>query len=141
MVKKISEAPEGIRILAVLYFASALILMFVGSFIFNIADSVKNVDPMVLAAAGVSIPNSRTIILAGLLFVAVSILYYFLAKGLLNAKNWTRIVIGVMVSLGVVSGIIYMVKGAYIGSSFGILVNALIIWYLFFKDTTKKFFK
>ncbi len=141
MVKKISEAPEGIKILAVVYFAGALVLMFISSFIFNIADSVKNIDPMILISAGVSIPNSGTIILAGLLFVSFSILYYFLAKGILNAKNWARIVIGVMVSIGVVLGIVSMVKGAYIGSSFGIIINGLIMWYLFFKDSTKKFFK
>lgn len=141
MVKKIGEAPEGIKILAVVYFMGALVLMFVSSFIFNIADSIKNIDPTILASAGLSIPSSGTIILIGLLFVSFSILHYFLAKGILNAKNWARIVIGAMISTAIVLGIVSIVKGAYIGSSFGIIINGLIMWYLFFKKSTKKFFK
>ena len=141
MVKKIGEAPEGIKILAAIHFASALILMFMGAFIFSLADSIKSIDPMVLAAAGVAVPNSVTIVLVGLVFVASSILFYFLAKGILNAKNWARVVIGIIVGLGIILGIANIVGGAYISSTFGLLVNGLIVWYLFFKDSTKKYFK
>ncbi len=144
MVKKVSEAPEGIKILAVLYFASALIFIGVGMYIFNFADSIKTIDPgdlVMLAVAGISLPGPGPMALIGLLFVAVSIFCYFLAKGLLAAKAWAKLVIGIGVSLSIVFGIIGIFNGTYFGSLSSIIVNGLILWYLFFKESTKKFFK
>ena len=141
MVKKFGEAPEGINILAVLCFVGALIFMSLGMFVFSFADSVKGIDPSMLAAAGVVIPSTGVVILVGLFLVAFSVLCYFLAKGLLAGKNWARVIVGVGAGLSIVLGIIGISNGTYIGSASSTIVNGLIFWYLFFKEDTKKFFK
>jgi hypothetical protein len=141
MVKKVSEAPEGIKILAVLYFISALAIMLIGMFAFSFADSAKTIDPSMLTMAGIILPSSGIIVFIGLVFVAISILCYFLAKGLLAAKLWAKITVGIVVSLSIVLGIKSIFNGIYFGSLSSIIVSGLILWYLFFKESTKKFFK
>ena len=43
--------------------------------------------------------------------------------------------------LGVASSIMSFSSGAYIGGAFSLVVNGIILWYLFVRKETKNFFK
>ena len=141
MVKKIKEAPEGVKILAFVYFAGALALMILGITAFSLADSVRSADPSALAAANLSQSNFGVILTAGIFLVLFAILEYFVGKGILEAKDWARMFMGLLSFISFVLAIRSLFNGMYASSLSGIALNGLILWYLFFKDSTKKFFK
>jgi len=141
MVKKIKEAPEGVKILAFVYFAGALVLMLLGMTAFSLADSIRSSDPAALAAANLGQANFGLVFAAGIFLILFAILEYFVGRDILQAKDWARMVMGLFSVISLVFAIRSIADGIYASGLSGIALNGLVLWYLFFKDSTKKFFK
>ena len=140
MVKKINDIPEGVKILAVLYFFGTFVLAFIGMFMFNLADAARlNGGAFVIGEGAVL--TTGVAIGTGFGLIIVAVLSYLIAKGLLRAKNWARMILIVLAVLGIISGILNMISGIYFGSTFALLINGIILWYLFFREDIKKYFK
>ncbi len=141
MVKKIKEVPEGIKILAFVYFAGALVSAFVGMAAFSLVDGIRTSDPNVLAAANLSPSSFTTIIAVGIFLILLAIGEYFVARDILKSKVWARTVMGLLSVMSFVFGIRAMTNGMFASGISSILLNGLVVWYLFFKNSTKKFFE
>lgn len=141
MVKKLSEVPEGIKILAFLFFAGALISFAFGGFMFSFADGLNTMDTDLMASANLDQVNSWIVILIGMLLIGIAVFEYFLGRGLLKGRGWTRIVIGILAVLGIISAIMNFGNAMYASGFFGITTNGVVVWYLFVSDESKKFFK
>lgn len=69
-----------------------------------------------------------------------TILSFMIARGLYRAKNWARILLVVLSGIALLSGIINLFMGASKLSIIGMLINAVIIWYLMFNESVKTAF-
>lgn len=141
MVKKNKEVPEGIKILAFVYLIGALASMIFGMIAFSLADGIRNADPSMLAAANLGQMHFVSIVIAGIMFVLLAVLEYFVARDLLKAQTWSRIFVGLFSVISFVFSARSIFGGMYASGAFGIILNGIIVWYLYFKDSTKKFFK
>ena len=143
MVKqKIKEIPEGIKILAFVYFIGALILILIGFFMVSLGDSIR-INPLIsteLQQIGASI-SPVVLIVSGFAMIALAVLSYFIGKGLLEAQNWTRILLSVLAILGIISAISNIISSMIFSSIISIAINSTIAWYLIINEKTKEFFK
>jgi hypothetical protein len=148
MVKKKSDsvsgcgcgAPEGIKILAVLYFAGALIALVFGSLLFSFSDSISQ-NPAALAQAGVALPGAGTLVIVGVALLVLALFEYLVARGLLGMKNWARVVVAVLSVLAIVSAIFNLKAQMFASGIFALVANGLIVWYLMFRAKTRNLFK
>lgn len=144
-MKKINDVREGVWILAVLAFATALSLVAMGLQMFSLSDVFRGsaglplADPTTGAVAG-SI-NSGMFFGIGLALVALAFLSYFVGKGMLKAKKWARVVIGIVAIIILAIAVVLMVNSYYAIGISGMIIAGLQIWYLFFKKSSKKYFK
>jgi uncharacterized membrane protein (DUF2068 family) len=133
-------APEGVRIIGVLYFVGALIALVFGALLLSFSDSVSQ-NSAALVQSGVEIPDPSTLIYVGVALLVLSVLEYLIARGLFRLKNWARVVVAVLSVLGVVSAIMNLKDGMFASGIFSLVANGLIVWYLMFRAGTRKAFK
>jgi hypothetical protein len=133
VVKK--EAPIVVKILSILtYIGAALtllggIMMLIGSaFIGTMLAGIAGV-PTWLTGAG-----TAALIFLGIIFIGLSVLDYFIARGLWTGKNWARILVLIFVGLGALSSLISL-------KILSLIVYGLIIWYLGFNKEAVAYFK
>ncbi len=143
MVKKksieLSEVPEGVKIIGGLYYIGALITLILGSLLLSISDSVRqNADAFV--QAGVNIPNSTTLVIAGIALLVISIVEYLLARGIFKLAKWARFTIAFISVLGIVGAVMNLKNGMFAGGIFSLVANGLIIGYLLFCKKTRDLF-
>ena len=127
------QAPIGVKILSVLGYIGAVLTLILGLImIFGggaIASFLSTQIPM-LAAGVVGVG----LVIAGIIFVALAVLDYFIARGLWNGQNWARILLIIFLVLGILGSL----------SPFGIIqiiIYALLIWYVGFSKEVKSFFR
>ncbi len=140
MVKKISEVPEGIKILSFLFFAGALFSLIIGIVALSSSDVFRNADPALLTEANLGNVSPWGMVSVGVVLICLSFFQYLLGRDLLVAKNWTKITVGLLSVLGLVSAVMNFVNTDYASGVIGLAINGLIIWYLFVRKETKKFF-
>ena len=138
--KSAKNAPEGIKILSVFYFAGALISFIVGGFLFGFSDNVSQ-NAALFVQQGLEVPNPMTLIFFGIALLGFAILEYSIAKEILELKSWARSAIVIFSVFGIITAISNLTDGFFASGVFSLLVNGLIIWYLMFKIETKKAFK
>jgi|SRR3989344_3550655 len=132
MARKINKknVPTGVKILAVLsYIGSALTLIIgifgsIGMFVFN--NSKENYGQFNLAFA--------------VAFILLSILLFFIGRGLWKGQNWARVVTVVFSILGILGAISGLIQGHVINGIFNIIINGIIGYYLWFNKNVKKAF-
>ncbi|MCK5321393.1 hypothetical protein KAJ38_02340 [Candidatus Pacearchaeota archaeon] len=139
-VKSVHNAPEGVKILAVLYFVGALISFVAGGFLFSFSDNVSQ-NAALFVQQGVEIPSPITLILFGIALLGFAVLEYSIAKDILKLKNWARNAIVVFSVFGIVTAISNLTDKFFASGVFSLLVNGFIIWYLMFKIETRKAFE
>jgi hypothetical protein len=141
MIKKLSEVPEGVKVLAFVFFVGALLTFAFGVMMFSASDGIRVADPILLVNSGLAAISFWIFLLAGILLIGLGVFEYFVGKGLLESKTWARNVVGVLSILGILFAILNVTTGAYASGLFGVVLNGLIAWYLFANKETKKFFK
>ena len=124
--------PEGVLVLSFVIFASAFLSFIVGSLFFSLADSSTEL----LQSFNLS---STILFFVGILFLASAVLIYFIAKGLMNKKRWSWLVMLVFSGFSIILNIINLFNQMYYSSSFGIIIGGLIFWYLINPKTAKHY--
>jgi|TARA_B100001971_G_C17712331_1_gene297089 uncharacterized membrane protein (DUF2068 family) len=132
---KNKKIPVGIKILSILGFIGASILLLMAILMFlGSAGSITNTIP-VLALLGPTI-----LAVGGIILLGFSILEFFIARGLWKGQNWARIVMIVFVVLGILGGITAIIQGQIASNIISFAINLLIGWYLIFNEKVKKAF-
>tara|TARA_Y100000310_G_scaffold293467_1_gene323066 strand:- start:13397 stop:13822 length:426 start_codon:yes stop_codon:yes gene_type:complete len=141
MVKKISDVPEGIKIISFIYFVVSVGLAMIIPLVFAFADRLRIDGGASLIGTPIVGLDYNSVVLLGIFMVSLVILGYLIGRDLLKGKNWTRIVLGIFLAIGIIMSFNGFRDGLIIGGIFKILLNGFILWYLFIKESTKKFFK
>jgi hypothetical protein len=136
VAKKVSNKRHwGITVLGILGYIGAVatlllgLTMLIGSAF--ISDLITQFVPnfATYAAAGTVL-----FIVLGIIFIGLAILDYFIARGLLNGRNWARILLIIFAALGLLGSL----HPFSIGS---LVIEGLIIWYLGFYKPAVNYFK
>ena len=127
--------PIGVKIISVLYYIGAAVFL---SLI---------VGPIVEGLTGLKIPmvvlpldGGLLFLMAGIEFLALAVLSFFIARGLWKAQKWARIVAIIFATLGVLMAIFGMVKGQIGSNVVGLLINTISGGYLLLSSSVKKAF-
>jgi glucan phosphoethanolaminetransferase (alkaline phosphatase superfamily) len=137
--KKVSkERHWGITVLGILGYIGAVVTFLAGLAMLIFSAYVKDMLDSITTTAEISsmITALGTIgfIILGIIFIGLAILDYFIAKGLLNGKNWARIIMIVFAALGILGSIQPF-------SIINLIIDGIIIWYLGFYKPAINYFK
>jgi len=147
MVKKQSDIkvnvknniPEGVWILSVILFAGALLSVLMALWMFNAADQFGTLAPQ-LAQYGTSEITPTTFVNLGVLFIVLAFVSYFIGRGLLKLQKRARVVLIIVAALTLALSVFSLVSYKQLYSNtFTIVVNVVIMWYLFRKQTNSAF--
>ena len=144
-MKKLNDVREGIWVLAVVAFLSAMGFMTMSLQVFSLSDVFRGTAGLPLAdpSTGVAIGyiSSPQFLGIGLVLLLLAGLSYNIGKSLLKAKNWSKIAAGLIGAIIAIISIALLVS-KYFAIGFVLLAIAgLQIWYIFFNKSTKKYFK
>ena len=132
-----SEVPTGVKIIAILqYICAGFLVLFGLLFLVGsnyLAGVLSKVAPF-LATLGATF-----FIVIAIICLAFAALAFFVGRGLWKAQNWARILVIIFSALGVLSGLVSIIKGDF-GSIVSLAINGLIGWYLYFNADVKKAF-
>jgi uncharacterized membrane protein (DUF2068 family) len=133
MEQQQKHRPLGVTIIALLtiiagiaFLASGIMAVTVAPFLSSTGvNNNSMLTPVVSAATGV-----------GLLILGIA--YFVMAYGLLKAKGWAWTITVVLSCIGIALGFVSIVTG-HIGSIFSVVINGLILYYIY-RPNVKSFF-
>jgi len=136
MAKKVSkERHWGITLLAILGYIGAVATLLIGlTMLIGSAFISKLITQFVPEFATYAEAGTVLFIVLGIVFIGLSILDYFIARGLWNGKNWARILMLIFAALGVLSSL-------WPFNIAGLAIDGLIVWYLGFYKPAVNYFK
>lgn len=79
------------------------------------------------------------IVLVGFIFLALGIAYLVMAYGLWKGKGWAWSISLILAGIGIIMGIVYIIQDNLGGGIVSIIINGVIIYYLF-RPNVKAFF-
>jgi uncharacterized membrane protein (DUF2068 family) len=79
------------------------------------------------------------IILVGIVFLALGIAYLVMAYGLLKGRGWAWTISLILSGIGVIAGIYHIAQNNLGGGIVSIIINGVIIYYLY-RPNVKAFF-
>lgn len=135
------NVPTGIKILSILYYIGTVFCALFGLlFIFggSIAGSIVSKFSTDLGVFGAILGG--VLVVAGILFIAFSVLSFFIARGLWKIQNWARIVAGIFAIIGALGSISSIIQGQF-GSIVTLAIEGFIVYYLFINKEVKAAFK
>jgi len=131
------NVPVGVKIISVLYYIGAVVLILLGillivgaGFIGTILQSIP-----LLGALGAGL-----FIVIGIILIVFAVLSFFLGRGLWKAQKWARIVVIVFSVLGVLFALLAIVQGQILNNLLSLIINAVIGGYLLFSKDVKAAF-
>ncbi|GIU68746.1 MAG: hypothetical protein KatS3mg001_596 [Candidatus Pacearchaeota archaeon] len=127
--------PTGVKIIAVLYYIGAVILI-----VFGLLPLFAIGREAIALTLGI-------IILPALIMLGLGIFSFFIGRGLWKGRNWARIIAIIVSVLGAITGILGVAIGAILmfpssltTSLISIAINVLIGSYLLFNKKVKQAF-
>jgi hypothetical protein len=131
------KRPLGIAVLAVLDGIGGVLALILGAFIAIFGGYI------VRTVTGGSLPGSLSylpglISLASILVIPIGILGIVEAYGLWKGKRWGWWLVTILLSIGLVFGLISLVFG-YISSIVSVIIDAIIVYYMIQKSTKAYF--
>jgi uncharacterized membrane protein (DUF2068 family) len=133
-MKQKKEVPGGVKAISVLYYISAVLGVIFGLLFLFGAGAIANLVP------GIGMLGGGIFAIIGLVIIGLSVLGFFIGKGLWNGKNWARIIAIVFSAIGVVVAIISMFQGNVTGNLITLALNGLVGGYLLISEKVKKVF-
>jgi len=143
-----SGAPVGVKIISVIAFIKAGILLIVGIALFlggligTAVLSGVGIEKLIELTGGNNDPITGivasaivgSLIVSGIIVIVLSVLAYYVGRGLWDGRNWARIVVIVLSVITFISAI---------GSLdiFSIIVGGVIGGYMWFGNDVKRYFK
>jgi len=144
MVKKQSDIkknsiPEGVWILSVVLFAGALLSVLLVLWMFSAADQFSTFAPQLAQYDDMNV-SPVTFVNIGLLFIVVALVSYFIGRGLLKLQNRARVALILVVVLTLALSIYsFIISRQIYVNVFTLIINVVVLWYLFNKKTIKVF--
>jgi len=143
MKKEINkEVPEVIKVLSIVSFIIVGLFFIFGLGFINFGESsskMGSLEKSGLAEQGIILPSASVLVSIGIIFLILSVLFYFIGKGLLNAKKWAKIVIAVIAIIFLIMALMSLINKNFSSIIF-IVINGFISWYLLLNKESKKFF-
>lgn len=133
----ITSVPVLVKVISVLYYIGAVsglisgVLFIAGA---GLVSSLFSTIPF-LGSLG-----SGLFIVVGIVFLALGVFGFFIARGLWKGKNWTRVIVIIFSALGALWAIFFIVQGSIINGVINLLVNGFIGGYLLFSKNVKEAF-
>jgi hypothetical protein len=130
--KKDKKMPKLVKVISVLYYIGAALGLIFGILFIagaGIIDLILEQMPEI-AALGAGV-----FVLIGILLIVLSVVDFFVARGLWHGRNWARIVVMVFCVLGILTGLTNIVS-----NWFNILVDLAIGLYFYLNKEVKKAF-
>jgi uncharacterized membrane protein (DUF2068 family) len=134
------KIPIGVQIISVLYYICVVFFMFFGLLLIIFSAGIASFF-------ATNIPEFATVFTAGaiigmgIFFVALSILIFFVGRGLWKLKQWARIA-AIILSILMIVYIIYLITlGFRVMRIIHLAIHAIIIVYLIFDKEVKKVFR
>lgn len=137
-VRSVSKSrPVGVSILAVLAYIGAVFTLILGISMIVGSAAISTVllkfAPQYTWLTGVGI---AAFIGIGIILLACAVLNYFIGKGLWKGQNWARILVIVLSILSILGNLSHPISGIV-----GIVISAVIIWYLGFNKEAISYFR
>jgi len=131
---KSRKTPTGVKIISVLNYIGSVISLIVGIILILGAKMISNLLPSLL-------PSTGLIITLGVLFIALAILSFFIARGLWQGKKWARTLTLIFIVIGIISALynlIYLM--GIVENIISLIIDLVIGGYLMFNKKAKEFF-
>jgi uncharacterized membrane protein (DUF2068 family) len=139
--------PLGITIIAILtiiggigFLASGIGALAFAPFLSNVNIS-SNMSPSA-GTTTTAIPQGLLVGLSagiGAVFIALGIAYFVMAYGLWKGKGWAWTITVILSFIGIALGIVSIVTVQNIGAIFHLIINAVVVYYLY-RPHVKAFF-
>lgn len=130
------SVPTGVKVISVLYYIGAVIGIVFGLLLLIGADFFMRTVSSNLPYLPLQGLLSGIFIALGIILIGLSVLNFFIGRGLWKGKNWARIFVIIFSALGVISGLYSIVMGSYL-SVLGVVINLSIGGYLMFNAAVK----
>ena len=82
---------------------------------------------------------TKYVILVGIFFIVLSVIFFFISKGLKKGKKWARISAIIIFLIGFASSILGIISGG-LESILSLVATGIIVQYLLFNKKIKEFF-
>ena len=150
MVK--GQIPTGVKAISILFYIEAVMFGIMGlisffTFLIIRKPLVTNIPELPDIPALDTF--SQVIILTGIFFIGLGILYFFIGRGLWKGHKWARITAIIFTSLGILLGVISVVTssvqgivntGYFIIDIIEMIVKLVVVGYLIFSSKVKAVF-
>jgi hypothetical protein len=138
--------PFGVTIIAILTIIGGMAFLATGITAVTVAPFLSGTgtnNNNILLAPGTSVAIPQTLLVGlsagiGATLLALGIAYFVMAYGLLKGKGWAWTITVVLSCIGIALGFVSIVTG-HIGSIFSVVVNGLILYYIY-RPYVKSFF-
>jgi len=128
-----SRVPTGAKVISVVYYLFAVAFLVGGIGVF-IGSSILS---QVLESLGPFAAVAGTV--AGTVLILLSILHFFIARGLWTGANWARIVAIIFAAIGVASSLSSIITGNF-GSIVTLAIHLIVGGYLLLNKRVKATF-
>ena len=133
------SVPTGVKVIAVLYYISAVIGIILG-LLFLVGGGMIGFIASQIPLFGIfGMLGSALFVVVGIILIGLSILNFFIGRGLWKAQPWARIVAIIFAALGILMAIIFIVQGNII-NIFTLVIELVIGGYLLFNKKAKEAF-
>ncbi len=127
--------PLLVKVLAVLYYAGAVLNIGIAVFLILLAVGLSKANPLI-GAVGVVIS-----LLLALVLIVWAIIEFFIARGLWKGRKWARITAILLSVVGFLIAAVYLKPGTVILGISMIIVHAAVIAYLLLNKEAKQAFE
>ncbi len=128
--------PLGVTIISILVLISAILLIIGGTLL-----SISGIGLGFISGVGF------LFLIPGIIMLVVGIIYIIIFKALRKGKNWARIVLIILGSIAIILNIINGIQALIVGDFLSliypiilIILQGIIVGYLLFSKTARRFF-
>ena len=129
-----SGVPTGVKVISVLYYIGAALLV-IGGILFMFGAGFLSSVLGAFASLGTGL-----FVVLGIVLLLFGVLYFFVGRGLWKARNWARIVAIILSVLGLLGAISSLVQGRIGNGIVNLLFNAIVGGYLLLSSQVKAAF-
>lgn len=134
-----NKIPTGVKIISIVYYITSVLGLLMGLLFFIGAGFI---GVLLEQVPTLQVIGSGLFVVIGIIIIALSILGFFIGRGLWKGKNWARILAIIFTIIGIVLIISSMINGGGItGGIIQLGISAVIGGYLWFSQEVKKAFK
>lgn len=133
IVKK--KVPLGLRIISIIYYIASALYLTIALVAFFKKNWILELSNLGL----LPVMNAQTTFIFGAVFLLLSIISFFIARGLIKFHAWSRIALLGICSINIIGGLFSIIEGNY-PSIINLVFNLIIASYLIFSKKVKRAF-